>query len=160
MSMEKHGELDIKYENGLMIIKADGFNNGIVTPQQFKLPLKIAARAKTDREIAIKYAKGAIYVNNEYTPNALSIWDIIGDEWTVHQKCGELPVDEFVDIEWIFSKDVMAFKVNDEIRHISDDYKYIKLFKENLDFSLSSPVTIEADCGATVTVESLRVTEL
>lgn len=40
--------------------------------------------------------------------------DIVDGMYSFHKKCSEIPVDEFIDIELIFGKDVMAVKVNGE----------------------------------------------
>jgi len=52
----------------------------------------------------------------------------------------------------------MAIKINSGLRYIGDDYEYIKDFNENPGFNLSLPVSFSG--AATITVESLRVTEL
>jgi len=158
--MVKHGELELAYENGLMLMKAEGYSNGMRTTQQFKLPLKIEVRAKTDGEIHVKYENGFISLNSIHFRNALAIQGIAEDEFKLYKKRGEIPMDEFFDIEWILGKNVMAVKANGEVRHVNDNYGYIKTYANNPDFNLSSGVIIAAQCGSTVTVESLRVTEL
>jgi len=81
-------------------------------------------------------------------------------EWYTYKKCGKAPVDEFFDVEWILSKEGMAVRVNGELRHFGSDYGIIKAFKENPEHRLSAPVSLSSECGSTVTVESLRVTEI
>jgi len=54
----------------------------------------------------------------------------------------------------------MAVKVNGELRHAASDCKYMKLLEENPELVITWPVTVYTMCGATITVESLRVTEL
>ena len=152
----------VTYIDGLMQIKADGENHGNVeTSQQFKCPLKIEVRAKTDdTNITIKYGNGLVYFNWEHIRSSLLIFDIETGSFNCYEKCGEVPVNEFVDIEWILGRDEMVVKVNGELRHINGDYGYIKAFYENPDYYLSSAVTLKSGYGSTVTVESLRVTEL
>jgi len=154
------GKLDVKYENGLMVITADDWGNGMATTQNFKLPLRIKVRAKTNKEINIKYAKGAIvFRDSRIDDSSLPIWDIISGNWEVHKNGAGIPHDEFVDFEWIFGKDIMVAKANGEIRHIGNNYTYMDELNKS-DFNLLSPVIIEAVTGSTVTVESLRVTEI
>ena len=167
MTMVRKGELDLKYENGLLEIKADGYWNGMLTSQRFKLPLKIELRAKTnDAYIVIGYARGSIVLNNRQLENSLTIWPVEGGEWKVHNykidniKCGEIPVNEFVDIDWILDRRTMTVIVNGKIRYQGDDEGYIAIFKENPEYNLSSEILVGTFLGSTVTVESLRVTEI
>jgi hypothetical protein len=133
----------------------------MATLQQFNAPLKIELRAKTDStDITLLYAKGAMCLDNAQLPNQLFIKDIEDEEEYFLKKLGVHPVNNFIDIEWILGREIMVVKVNGEIRHAGSDYGYIKAFQEYSDYSISSAVSINTCCGATVTVESLRVTEL
>lgn len=163
--MIKHGILDLEYKNGLMKIKTESNRSGMTTPQQFKLPLKIELRAKTDNtkgRITIMYAKGEMALNWDHIPTTLLVSDISDGKYVFYKKRGQIPVDEFVDIEWILGKDVTAIKMNGEIRNISDDFGYIRAFEENPDINLLSSIIIAAawGSGSTLTVEKLRVTEI
>lgn len=164
--MEKHGDFELKYADGAMLFKINGYPNeaGMKTPQQFKIPLKIELRAKTDLcSIILTYAKGNINLHwhnlNGGNP-PLPVNDIADGEMYTYPKCGKIPIGEFADIEWILAREFMAVKVNGELRHIGNHYGYIKAFEENPDFSLLSPVTITTEIGSTITTEALRVTEL
>lgn len=160
-AMVKSGESDLSYKNGLMEMKVDGDCNGMGTPQQFKTPLKIAARLKTDgNDFRIRYAKGEAAFNWEHIRSTMIVSDITDGKYHFYKKRGIVQADEFVDIEWILGRDVMAVRVNGEIRCISDDYGYIRTFKKNPELSMSSPVIITGAFGSTVTVERLRITEI
>jgi hypothetical protein len=163
-TMEKHGDFELKYEDGAMLLKIDGYPNGagMKTPQQFKAPLKIELRAKTDLcSIVLAYAKGNINLKwHNLHDDPLPVNDIADGEMYTYPKCGAIPIGEFVDIEWILAREFMAVKVNGELRHIGSHYGYIKAFEENPGFSLLSPVTITTEIGSTITTKSLRVIEL
>ena len=162
-TMEKNGELDLQHANGLMTLTtAEGVFSGMVTPQQFKLPLKIQLRAKINNErgrLTVKYASGEIALNFDFIPTTLFMSDIADGQCNMRKNRGKIPVDEFVNIEWILDKDIMAVKVNDEIRHVGDDNGYIKAFEKNPDFNLSSAITV-AVYGTMAAVEKICVTEL
>ena len=68
--------------------------------------------------------------------------------------------DEFIDIELIFGRDELVLKINGEMRYYGNDHGYIKASKENPEFSMSGTVSVGTETGSTVTVESLRVTEM
>ena len=163
-TMVRRGEVECQYKNGLMEIKVDGDNyndDGMVTPQSYKLPLKIALRAKTDgKDIRIRYANGKRIFNWWHTKSTLVTSDIMDGSFNMQKKRGEIPIDEFVNIEWIFGRNESVIKVNGKIRHSESDCVYIRAFKENSEFNLSSPITITAAGGSTVTVEKLWVTEI
>jgi len=125
--------------------------------------LKIELRAKTDStDIDIGYAKGTILLDHMHFRKKLFVADITetGDEYKIHKNCGIIPVDEFIEIEWLIGKTVMAVKVNGELRYADSDCKYIKALKDNPELVITSPVTVYTMCGATVTVESLCVIEV
>ena len=162
-TMTQNGQMELKHENGLMKFSTvEGVFSGMVTEQQFRLPLKIQLRAKTDSEngrLTIKYDSGEIALNFDFKPTTLFMTDIALGETRFCKNRGKIPVDEFVDIEWILGRSIMAVKVNGEIRYIGDDNSHIKSFNENPNFSISSAVTV-AIYGAAVTVESLQITEI
>jgi len=166
-TMVNDGKFDLQYENGLMKIINDRDGIGMKTPQQFKVPLKIELRAKCDGQICIKFAKGVIGFNWHHIHTTLFTGNIDDGEFVFYKKRGEIPVDEFVDIEWLIGKDVMAIKVDGDIRHIEDDSGYIKSFEADPAFAISSAVTLATGIDSyyghidkTLAVESLRVTEI
>jgi hypothetical protein len=161
MSMEKHGEAEIKHEKGLLMIKTSAFKNGVSTTQHFNIPMKINLRAKTSStDIQLCYSRGMISLKNIYMPDTLGMDNITDGSFSTYEKRGNIPADEFVDIEWMLGKDIMALKVNNEIRYIGDDIGYIAEFQKNPNFSLSAPVIVGTFADSTVTIESLRVTEI
>ena len=166
-AIEKHGKTILNYENSLLEVKVVDIVKGISTPQRFKFPLKIELRAKTNSEIMIEYATGCLDINWWANRGSLFISDITGTgEYLNYKKSGIIPLNEFIDIEWILGRDVMAVKINGELRHINNEQKYIKKIKENPDLEILSDVKICADINedigeiVTITVESLRITEL
>ena len=120
-------------------------------------------RVKTDNaNIDINYANGGIKLNHDIVPamrNKLLVFNITDGKFH-NYKSEDILANEFTDIEWILGRNEMAIKINGELRHFGSDYGYINEFNENSGFSLSSPVFISTTRGSTVTVESLRVTEL
>ena len=159
-TMTKRNEVDLRYENGAMVMTSPGDDSGMVTKQWFNGPVKIELRAKTDGDnIRLYYNFGQVIFSWEYRRDELRMNDIVEDMGFGYPDCGEMPVDEFVDIEWIIGREIMAVKVNGELRHAGTHYPYIAKLQEP-DFELCSPVRVGAAWGSTVTVESLRVTEL
>jgi len=163
-TLVKEGDFaDLRYADGLLIMKVDGYegNGKMKTPQQFNAPLKIELRAKTDStDITMQYAKGDVCFDDKQLPNQLFIKDIEDGKMEFLSKRGVHPIDEFMDIEWIIGREMMIVRVNGEIRHAGSHYAYIKSFKENPEYRLSSAVTVLTCCWATVTVEKLRITEI
>jgi len=160
-------DFDVAYTDGLMVIKngtctkEDTPRKGMESPRKFTAPLKIELRAKTDsKNIVIAYAQGLLDINWNHSDNTIAVQDIVNEsEWRFH-KSKDIPLNEFADIEWILGRDIMVVRVNGEVRHIGDDYGYIKEFQKTPNFCLSSSIGIATGLGATVTVEQLRVTEI
>ena len=78
----KDGEFDLKYQDGLMEMRAEGRYDAakMATPQQFNLPLKVELRAKTDStDINLEYAQGWICYNHHQTRNKWFIMDFSGE---------------------------------------------------------------------------------
>jgi len=165
--------LQVHYSDGKMVAYAPTSGNGLVgTPQSFAAPLKIEMRAKTDStNLRIYYGRsqsnywgawvhfnGAGNNGEFYDGENLWLNDLAIENEHYHENATRVPIDEFVDLEWIFGKTVMALKVNGEIRVASCEYEYIEAFKHG--FSVTSPVYPAPGRGSTITVEKLRVTEL
>ena len=164
--MVKRGEADIEYNGSLMEFKASKYNNGTQTPQKFSLPLKIETRLKAvgGQNIGIRFNKSSINFDWYKNKNGMATGDITGEsypcEWEEYKLDKPLPTDDFITAEWILDKNVMVFKVNNEIWYIGDGDHYIYKFKENPEHNLSSEISIIAIGGdVTVTVESLKITE-
>jgi len=149
-------------QNGKLILTSDkknsGLDTGLNTPQWFNGPIMISLRAKTNADILIFYSFGVL-VLSAYS-NDIWVYDIATSRRNGHLNHSSLPCDEFVDIEWVIAKDVMAIRVNGQLWSKSDVYPYIKKIKTDPNYEICSPVRINSAFGSTVTVESLRVTEL
>jgi hypothetical protein len=163
---DKSGAIcELNYSNGLMELK---YNDGIgafgsmLTPRQFNAPIKIELRVKTDKGEDFIFGCGELFVCLNYLGKD---WLNISDgtdgrwEWEVYKKCGAMPADEFVDIELFLGKENLAIRANGDIRHYSGDYGYIEALKKHPEYSLGA-VYVGTAGGSTVTVQSLRVTEI
>ena len=162
-SLMKNGEFDVKYSGGLMEMTAPGLYDAamMATPREFTLPIKIELRAKTNKtDINMDFGKGWISYNHHQVGKKWFIMDIVSGHVKSYKLRKPAIVDEFVDIEWFMGKDVMVVKLNGEIQHIGKDYDYIKAFKDNPDYKLSAAVNITTTGNSTLTVKSLRVTEI
>jgi len=163
-TMSQSGSIDVKYDDGTISIFNDTGNElancGMFTEQWFNGPVKIELRAKTDStNIRLYYCYGELILNWESNLDELRIHDVATSQEFGYSGCGGVPVNEFVDIEWLIGRDVMAVKVNGELRHAGTHYPYINKLKEPNN-EIGSKVRVTSDFGSTVTVESLRVTEL
>jgi len=166
--------LQVHYtDDGKMVAHAPTSGNGLVgTPQSFTAPIKIEMRAKTDStNLRIYYGRsktnywGAwVHLNGAgndgyfYDDENLWINDLAVENEHYHENATRVPIDEFIDVEWILGETIMALKINGEIRVASCEYEYIEAFKHG--FSVTSPVYPAPGRGSTITVEKLRITEL
>lgn len=118
-------------------------------------------------QLRAKSDKGHIFLNfDDYCNivkwcgrNYLLIASNSYNEW-INRKCGEIPINEFIDIELIYGREAIILKINGELRYYGDNHRYIKAFKENPGFCMSGAVSVGTEEGSTVTVESLHVTEI
>jgi len=170
----KTTEIDLaamKKVNGNCELNKDGFmeikNGSLSTTQNFNIPLKIELRAKTDRlNLSIKNENGSMTFNWDDGPTSLIFMNFETKEWITYKNSGSIPVNEFVDIEYILGREITVVKVNGELRHIGSDFQYIRAYKENPEFSISAPVNVSTwpenatQKDSMITVESLRITEL
>ena len=138
------------------------FNTGRMVTQKFTDSVKIKLRAKTDStSIRMRYKKSILILNWCGGIDELRIYDIFTpDVGKGYANRGRIPVDEFVDIEWIIGRKVMAVRVNGGLRHVGCDHSYIKAYANDPDFSIETTISVEPAWGSTVTVESLEITEL
>lgn len=166
--------LEISYTaDGKMVAFAPTSGNGLVgTPQHFAAPLKIEMRAKTDStNLRIYYGRskknywgawihlnGAMNDGEFYDDEHLFTNDLAIENSHLHENATRIPVNEFIDVEWILGKTVMAIKINGEVRVASTEYEYIEAFKHG--FAVSGPVYPAPGRGSTITVEKLIITEL
>ena len=72
----------------------------------------------------------------------------------------DVPPDEFADVEWILAREAMIIKVNGETRHFTPNYRYVEAFEADPDYEMLSEITVTSFGDSTITVESLRVTEI
>jgi len=159
--MAKTRDFYLKYENGTMIIKCDDDKGKMATTQEFKMPLKIDLRAKTDStNIRLSYGCGEVFLNWEGNKDDLYINDILSKREYKFIESGRIPENEFIDIEWILELEYMALRINGEIRQIGNTYDYIKKFVNDVDFNFTSVFSVAVAMGSTVTVASLVVIEL
>ena len=152
-----------KFEGGLLNFTVSGDKSGMVTPRDFKCPVRISLRAMTDNQnLRLYYGNSFLIFNWEAKVNAkiLPVKDIKGENVYKYYGCGRIPVSEFVDIEWTIGRDIMAVSVNGELRHAGTDYDYIRAFAEEPGYAPSFPVRVATVTGNNITVESLHVTEL
>jgi len=149
------GICEVTYPNGLMEVKCDK-RVDMQTPQQFKAPIKIELRVKMDKANRF-FACDEIYVG--LFDKDIIIFDKLNDDYNAYKKCGVLSADEFMDVEWVLEREFMAMKVNGELWYYGSDYRYIKELKVNPEYSLGA-FCIGAGKGITLTVQSLRVTEI
>lgn len=166
-------------DDGKMVAHTHSGNGLIGTPQSFTAPIKIEMRAKTDStNLRLYYGRsqsnywgawvhlngagndGELYGIEELGMDDESLWmnDLAVENEHYHESATRIPVNEFINVEWILGKTVMAIKINGEIRVASREYEYIEAFKNG--FSVTSPVYPAPGRGSTITVEKLRITEL
>ena len=153
---------EVHFEDNMLVLYKESTGHegtlNMVTHNSFNCPLKIEMRTKTDKgSVFLLFGKYAIAL--KWSGNELLVAFERG-EWKRHRNIGKIPQNEFVDIEWLIGKKVTAVKVNGELRYIGMHYKYITEFSDNPNYSLSGTVGVGTEKNATVTVESLRVTEV
>ena len=74
--------------------------------------------------------------------------------------CGNVPVNEFVNISWLLEREKMILTVDGENRIEFTDLPYIRALKQNPDLRIISKVGIGAAWGSCVTVKELNVAEV
>jgi len=162
----KEGEIcELNFPNGLLELTfGSGYHsNSVLTPQQFNYPMKIELRAKTNKSNLYLGCTKQIWMGlKERGHNLLGIVDETGGKWIYepYKGYGDLPSNEFVDIVLILGKEEVILTVNGELRHYSTEYAYIQNFTENPKHSLQGMVFVGTGWGSTITVESLRITEI
>jgi hypothetical protein len=158
--------------DGKMVLHTPIGDGRVGTPQKFTAPIKIELRAKTDStNLRLYYGEsetnwhgawihlnGAMEDGELYEGETLSTNDLSCENHHYHDNATRIPTNEFIDVEWILGKTVMAIKINGEVRVASTEYEYIEAFKHG--FSISGPVYPAPGRGSTITVEKLRITEL
>jgi len=155
--------------NLVMYVAPECGDGRMGTPQAFTLPLKIEMTAKTDgRNLRIYLSGGRdnfshggwlMFNSGRRGPYVLRINDpsCANEHWTEGVD-NSIPADEFLDVEWILGERVMAVKVNGEVRWAGCDFEYIEALRDGE--TISGPIYPATGRGSTVTVKSLRITEL
>jgi hypothetical protein len=157
--------LETRFENNMLVLynPKDHECEFMATLEKFSCPAKISMRAKTDSS-SIALSIGGYTIIIKWTRKEMliccdpNIWK--PHEWKRHRKIGDVPLNEFVDIEWFIGINVMAIIINGELRYIGTEHKYIEKFIENPKYKMTGNVLVGTENEATVTVESLQVTEL
>ncbi|MCL2773987.1 MAG: MerR family transcriptional regulator [Oscillospiraceae bacterium] len=170
---DKGGIYKLNYPNGHIKVFFNASEEGgmMVSPQEFHAPIKIELRVKIDTifDTIFRANETPIFFGCEKIKVGLSVKEELsilytangGWEFNWYKKCGAIPADadEFIDIELFLGRECAAIRLNGDPRYYGTDYDYIEALKENREYNLGS-VWIGMKNGATVTVQSLRVTQL
>ena len=157
-TMIKKDDFELNFIDGKMVMKSTrDYHNGMVTSQQFKCPMKIELRAMTDKtDIIINYI-GTLNVRAGDFNKPLVYFE---QDKLSPFSTKDIPKNEFVNIEWILGREVMAIKVNGELHVLGSDYEYIQKIDEGNEHELIAAIGLSSARQATITVESLRITEI
>jgi len=161
-TMETKNWVKAAYSDELMVLTNEGSDRGRAhTLQEFSVPVKIDLRVKlSEPRLEILYHRGSLRFTQEDGKSELRIIDVENKEVNKYENIGNLPTNEFVDIEWILAKDFMAVRVNGEVRDFDTSSAYIAALKENPNFNFSSPISVCCYRDEMVIVELLRVNSL
>ena len=151
----------ISFSNGELILNAPGDLECVQTPESYSFPLRIDITAKTNgSNIRLYYKEGRVILNWEINKDDLRIHDILTGKGCGCYGSGRIPENEYADITWIIGRNEMLILVNEELRYIENDLPYMTARAVALNKKICEPVRISAAHGSTVTVKSLKVTEL
>ena len=148
-------------EQGELVISSKGFNEsdyiGLQSTERFKLPLRIDVVAKSSNEIWLHYNKGGLALNHDTDGSYyLHVNDIFTGQHTSYPKT-HLPLDDFTEIWWVLDYSEANVYVNGQHFHThvwSSSMPYAEKAK------IFSPVDVTAGNANTVTVRSIKVTEI
>lgn len=147
--------------NDELVIKAEGDINCLQTYESYSLPLRIDLTAKTDStNIRLYYKCGEVIFNWECNTEELRVHDILTGNNYGYPNMGSIPTNEYVDITWVIEKKFMEIYVNGQLRMRGESYPYIGLLMLEPNRMVSEPIRVSSAWGSTVTVKSLKVTEL
>lgn len=104
----------------------------------------------------MSYHRGAVLINWEFIRNTLVICDITSAEVNTYKKCGGVPVDTFVDIEWTIGREIMTLKIDGNCGTREMIVRTWKRFNKKI---FPPRLGMDTAFGSTTTVASLRVTE-
>ena len=149
------------FSNGELTITASGDLECMQTTESYSFPLRIDITAKTNgSNIRLYYKEGRIILNWEINKDDLRIHDILKGKGSGHYGGGRIPENKYIDIAWIIDRNEMLVLVNEELRHIGDEHPYMTSRAVTQNKKIREPVRISAAHGSTITVKSLKVTEL
>ena len=147
--------------DGELIIHASRDLECMQTAESYCLPLRIDTTLKTDStNIRLYYKEGRVILNWEVRKDELRVHDILTGRGYGYYGRGRVPENEYADITWIIDRTEMLIIVNEELRHYEDGYPYMESRAVSQNKAVCEPVRISAALGSTVTVKSLKVTEL
>ncbi|MBQ8293472.1 MAG: MerR family transcriptional regulator [Bacilli bacterium] len=127
------------------------------TPSLYNLPVDIRVTAKTDStNLRLYYNKGVVIFNWECNQRELRIHDIITGEQFGFDGIGNIPINEYVNVDWFIDRDKMVIKVNDKIILENNDLPYIKILS-NTDVVISSTIGVGSALGSKVTIKDIEV---
>ena len=140
------------------------------TKEKFSGRIRIKLRAKTDGyDIHVSYNNGLLMFNRKEQAclksykDMLHINDIIKNGSSHKtESFGRVPVNQFVEIDWIIGEKIIVVMINGANRFIGDFFPYITDERYNREFHEMNPapIGIHSANGSTVTVDSLQVTEI
>jgi hypothetical protein len=143
-----------------LVITTEGDADCLRTADSYTLPIRVDLTAKTDgNDIRIIYNNGQIIYNLGDAPEYFILTDILIGEQCSFIK-DKISPGEYVEITWWIEETCMEVYVNGEKRHAYENLPYHGLLKIEPGRTVTSPVRISAANGSTVTVKSLKVTEL
>lgn len=120
----------------------------VVTPNMYKVPFKLTARAKTNsNELRFRFARGGFILSWSNNPDELRLADPqSGEDYGVPQ-IGRIPAEEWIVVTWAVDRKRMSISVNDEERYaVEGDYG-----------DLAGHIGIGPAWGSVVTLSSVEV---
>ena len=153
-------------DGNMLVVTMEDDSECLQTIENYSLPIRIEVTVMTDRkDIRLNYLMAQLIFNCGHTaPNPTKLDFIVTDVITEKSFFEEKPVippNKFVDISWIIEKEYMEAYVDGVLYYKNIDFQYINILKQAPDVSrISMPVRIGAGNGSTITVKSLKVTEL
>lgn len=159
------GEEDRKQKaevkDGELIMSAPRDVECMQTMESYSFPLRIDAEVKTDStNIRLYYKDGRVILNWEINKDEMKIHDILTGRGYGYRGAGRVPENEFMEVTWIIGRSEMLVLVNGELRHLEDDYPYMTARAVLQNKKIVDSVKISAAWGSTVTLKSLKITEL
>jgi hypothetical protein len=149
------------YYDGTLKMSNDGNSGRMKTHELFNAPLKMEMRVKRNYSgwaVELGFNKSRVYLRRDGT---LFLHDLMTAKKYEFPDIGEIPTDEFFDLELVIDREFIAVKIDGELRFIGNNFAYVDEYRKNPDYSsLESSVYFTAKFGSTITVASLRVTEI